>query len=79
MASSFQNTVFPTLRPPSGDIPADASRWNPQRPSTRPHHRHRPAHQRVDLPWGAGRDTSVLTASVPAVMAAANRTGRAAS
>ncbi|GFH35492.1 2-isopropylmalate synthase [Streptomyces pacificus] len=50
MASSFHSTVFPTLRTPSGDIPADAPRWNPQRPSAMPHHRYRPAHERVPLP-----------------------------
>ncbi|KOX01157.1 2-isopropylmalate synthase [Streptomyces sp. NRRL B-1140] len=50
MASSFQNTVFPTLRTPSGDVPVDAPRWNPQRPSAMPHHRYRPAEQRVALP-----------------------------
>src|SRR3954469_21525634 len=50
MASSFKNTMFPTLRTPSGDVPADAPRWNPQRPSAMPHHRYQPAHQRVALP-----------------------------
>ncbi|MGC9538542.1 2-isopropylmalate synthase [Streptomyces sp. UG1] len=50
MASPFQSTVFPTLRTPSGDIPADAPRWNPQRPSAMPHHRYRSAHERVPLP-----------------------------
>ncbi|MER5750581.1 2-isopropylmalate synthase [Streptomyces sp. NPDC002088] len=50
MASSFQSTVFPTLRTPAGDIPANAPRWNLQRPSAMPHHRYRPAHQRVPLP-----------------------------
>ena len=50
MAPSFQNAVFPTLRTPSGDIPVDAPRWNPQRPSAMPHHRYHPAHQRVPLP-----------------------------
>ncbi|MGV9341361.1 2-isopropylmalate synthase [Streptomyces sp. NPDC003688] len=50
MASSFQGTVFPTLRTPSGDIPADAPRWNPQRPSVMPHQRYQSADQRVALP-----------------------------
>ncbi|MEU5595530.1 2-isopropylmalate synthase [Streptomyces sp. NPDC020298] len=50
MDSSFQNTVFPSLRTPSGDVPVDAPRWNPQRPSAMPHHRYQPAHQRVALP-----------------------------
>jgi 2-isopropylmalate synthase len=50
MASSFQSAVFPTLRTPSGDIPAVAPRWNPQRPSAMPHHRYQPADQRVALP-----------------------------
>ncbi|MEU0337050.1 2-isopropylmalate synthase [Streptomyces sp. NPDC006193] len=52
MASSPrpQSTAFPTLRTPSGDVPADAPRWNPQRPSAMPHHRYRPAHERVPLP-----------------------------
>ncbi|MEU7060152.1 2-isopropylmalate synthase [Streptomyces sp. NPDC046197] len=50
MASSFRNTLFPTLRTPSGDVPANAPRWNPQRPSAMPHHRYQPAHQRVALP-----------------------------
>ncbi|CAL9386952.1 2-isopropylmalate synthase [Streptomyces sp. enrichment culture] len=43
-------TAFPTLRTPSGDLPADAPRWNPQRPSAMPHHRYQPAHERVALP-----------------------------
>ncbi|MFF9486934.1 2-isopropylmalate synthase [Streptomyces sp. NPDC014676] len=50
MASSLQSAAFPTLRTPSGDIPADAPHWNPQRPSAMPHHRYRPADQRVALP-----------------------------
>jgi 2-isopropylmalate synthase len=50
MASSLQSTAFPTLRTPCGDIPADAPRWNPQRPTAMPHHRYRPAHERVPLP-----------------------------
>ena len=50
MASSFDNAVFATLRTPAGDIPVDAPRWNPQRPSAMPHHRYQPAHQRVPLP-----------------------------
>ncbi|MFE4213728.1 2-isopropylmalate synthase [Streptomyces sp. NPDC056844] len=43
-------TAFPTLRTPSGDVPADAPAWNPQRPGSMPHHRYRPAHDRVALP-----------------------------
>uniref|UniRef100_A0AAU3GP46 2-isopropylmalate synthase n=1 Tax=Streptomyces sp. NBC_01401 TaxID=2903854 RepID=A0AAU3GP46_9ACTN len=43
-------TSFPTLRTPSGALPADAPPWNPQRPSAMPHHRYRSAHDRVALP-----------------------------
>ncbi|MFI7503200.1 2-isopropylmalate synthase [Streptomyces sp. NPDC049687] len=43
-------SMFPTLRTPAGEVPADAPRWNPQRPSAMPHHRYRPAHERVALP-----------------------------
>ncbi len=43
-------TAFPTLRTPSGGVPADAPAWNPQRPSSMPHHRYRPADARVPLP-----------------------------
>ncbi|MGP3755591.1 2-isopropylmalate synthase [Streptomyces sp. IBSNAI001] len=56
MTSSFVppapsgTTAFPTLRTPSGDLPADAPAWNPQRPGSMPHHRYRPAHDRVALP-----------------------------
>ncbi|MGR6970227.1 2-isopropylmalate synthase [Streptomyces cynarae] len=49
MTHSSSN-MFPTLRTPAGDVPADAPRWNPQRPSAMPHHRYRPAHDRVALP-----------------------------
>ncbi|MEV5126104.1 2-isopropylmalate synthase [Streptomyces decoyicus] len=49
MASS-QIQVFPTLRTPSGPVPADAPAWNPQRPSAMPHQRYQPAHARVALP-----------------------------
>ncbi|WP_322983300.1 2-isopropylmalate synthase [Streptomyces sp. S584] len=56
MTSSFVppdpsgTTAFPTLRTPSGELPADAPAWNPQRPGSMPHHRYRPAHDRVALP-----------------------------
>ncbi|MGQ4387325.1 2-isopropylmalate synthase [Streptomyces sp. SAS_270] len=50
MPASLRTTAFPTLRTPSGDIPADAPRWNPQRPSAMPHHRYEPAQARVALP-----------------------------
>jgi 2-isopropylmalate synthase len=50
MATPSQSTAFPTLRTPADDIPSDAPRWNPQRPSAMPHHRYQPAHQRVALP-----------------------------
>ncbi|MBT2410996.1 2-isopropylmalate synthase [Streptomyces sp. ISL-12] len=52
MASSPlpHGTAFPTLRTPSGDLPADAPRWNPQRPSAMPHQRYQSAHERVALP-----------------------------
>jgi len=43
-------TPFPTLRTPSGPVPATAPAWNPQRPSAMPYHRYRPAHERVPLP-----------------------------
>ncbi|MFF4604952.1 2-isopropylmalate synthase [Streptomyces sp. NPDC001339] len=49
MASS-QTHTFPTLRTPSGPVPADAPAWNPQRPSAMPHQRYQPAHARVALP-----------------------------
>ncbi|MEU4745675.1 2-isopropylmalate synthase [Actinosynnema sp. NPDC023658] len=42
--------AFPTVRTPSGAVPADAPAWNPQRPSSMPSHRYRPAHERVPLP-----------------------------
>ncbi|MGW1373724.1 2-isopropylmalate synthase [Streptomyces sp. NPDC002446] len=45
-----QIQAFPTLRTPSGPVPADAPAWNPQRPSAMPHQRYRPAHARVPLP-----------------------------
>ncbi|WP_344574582.1 2-isopropylmalate synthase [Streptomyces lunalinharesii] len=45
-----ETTTFPTLRTPSGEIPAGAPRWNPQRPSAMPHHRYRPVHDRVAVP-----------------------------
>lgn len=50
MSPSSGTTAFPTLRTPSGDLPAAAPVWNPQRPSAMPHHRYRPAHDRVALP-----------------------------
>ncbi|MFB7244223.1 2-isopropylmalate synthase [Streptomyces populi] len=50
MAPSSRSAMFPTLRTPSGDVPADAPRWNPQRPSAMPHRRYLPVHQRVALP-----------------------------
>ncbi|MBM4794432.1 2-isopropylmalate synthase [Streptomyces sioyaensis] len=48
--ASCETTTFPTLRTPSGDLPADAPGWNPQRPSAMPHHRYQPVHDRVALP-----------------------------
>ncbi|MFJ6718767.1 2-isopropylmalate synthase [Streptomyces sp. NPDC091259] len=45
-----RRTVFPTMRTPSGPVPAGVPAWNPQRPSAMPHHRYRPAHERVSLP-----------------------------
>ncbi|QEU76703.1 2-isopropylmalate synthase [Streptomyces nitrosporeus] len=55
-------TAFPTLRTPSGGVPDRAPAWNPQRPSAMPHHRYRPAHDRVALPladrsWPSARLT----------------------
>ncbi|MBP0448422.1 2-isopropylmalate synthase [Kitasatospora sp. RG8] len=47
---------FPTLRTPAGPVPAAAPAWNPQRGSAMPHHRYRPAHERVHLPAGEPRD-----------------------
>jgi 2-isopropylmalate synthase len=44
------SAVFPTVRTPSGVVPADAPAWNPQRRSSMPSHRYRPAHERVPLP-----------------------------
>ncbi|WP_261575443.1 2-isopropylmalate synthase [Frankia gtarii] len=43
-------TGFPTVIRPHGPVPADAPRWNPQRPSAMPHQRYRGAHERVELP-----------------------------
>ncbi len=43
-------TAFPGLRTPSGPVPADAPAWNRQRRSAMPHHRYRPAHERVEVP-----------------------------
>jgi 2-isopropylmalate synthase len=42
--------AFPTLSTPSGDVPAHAEHWNPQRGSQMPFHRYRPAHERVEVP-----------------------------
>ncbi|GAA1572225.1 2-isopropylmalate synthase [Actinomadura kijaniata] len=42
--------AFPTLRRPAGPVPADAPSWNPQRGSSMPFHRYRPAHERVAVP-----------------------------
>ncbi|WP_445396212.1 2-isopropylmalate synthase [Streptomyces sp. LE64] len=50
MEFPFSGTTFPTLRTPSGDLPADAPRWNPQRPSAMPHQRYLPVQERVALP-----------------------------
>ncbi|MEV7777102.1 2-isopropylmalate synthase [Kitasatospora sp. NPDC088351] len=47
---------FPTLRTPAGPVPATAPAWNPQRGSAMPHHRYRPAHERVQLPGGRPAD-----------------------
>ncbi|GAB2857177.1 2-isopropylmalate synthase [Actinocorallia aurea] len=44
------SAVFPTVRTPSGAVPADAPAWNPQRHSAMPSHRYRPAHDRVRVP-----------------------------
>ncbi|MFE9662935.1 2-isopropylmalate synthase [Streptomyces sp. NPDC005955] len=60
MASAVRTTVFPTLHTPSGELPDHAPHWNPQRPSSMPFQRYRPAHQRVPLPpvdrsWPARR------------------------
>ncbi|MFF3975920.1 hypothetical protein [Streptomyces sp. NPDC001828] len=49
MTSSSTRT-FPTLRTSSAPVPQGAPLWNPQRPSAMPHHRYRPAHERVALP-----------------------------
>ncbi|MFD7923929.1 2-isopropylmalate synthase [Streptomyces sp. NPDC059740] len=49
-------SAFPQLRTPAGDVPPGAPAWNPQRPSAMPHHRYRPAHQRVPLPRLEQRD-----------------------
>ncbi|MFI8425811.1 2-isopropylmalate synthase [Streptomyces sp. NPDC085479] len=45
-----RSTTFPTLRTPSGAVPASAPAWNPQRPSAMPYTRYRSAHDRVALP-----------------------------
>ncbi|MFE6975608.1 2-isopropylmalate synthase [Streptomyces sp. NPDC057682] len=42
--------AFPTLCTPRGPVPEDAPRWNPQRSSSMPSHRYRPAFARVDVP-----------------------------
>lgn len=57
---SARPSGFPSLRTPDGPVPAAAPAWNPQRGSTMPSHRYRPAHERVDVPlteraWPAAR------------------------
>jgi 2-isopropylmalate synthase len=42
-------TAFPTLHTPAGPIPAGSPAWNPQRGGAMPHHRYRPAHERVEV------------------------------
>ena len=42
-------SAFPTVRTPAGPVPAGAPAWNPQRPGAMPHHRYRPAHERVQV------------------------------
>ncbi|GAA5043623.1 2-isopropylmalate synthase [Thermocatellispora tengchongensis] len=53
---------FPTVRTPAGPVPPGAPAWNPQRPSSMPHHRYRSAYERVPIPltgrsWPARRLT----------------------
>lgn len=50
VTAALWTTAFPTLRTPAGEVPPGAPAWNPQRPSAMPHHRYRPAHDRVALP-----------------------------
>ncbi|GAA2095364.1 2-isopropylmalate synthase [Streptomyces albiaxialis] len=59
-------TPFPTVRTPRGDVPADAPRWNPQRPSAMPHDRYRPARERVTLPLADGQEGTPAGRSWPA-------------
>ncbi|MGW9207095.1 2-isopropylmalate synthase [Embleya sp. NPDC055664] len=47
MTDRMTNHTFPTLRTPAGPIPEGRPHWNRQRPGTMPHHRYRPAHERV--------------------------------
>ncbi|MFI1095873.1 2-isopropylmalate synthase [Streptomyces sp. NPDC020917] len=49
-------TAFPTLHTPAGPVPAGSPPWNPQRGGAMPHHRYRPAHERVEVrTTGEGR------------------------
>ncbi|MER6116253.1 2-isopropylmalate synthase [Streptomyces sp. NPDC001743] len=41
---------FPTICTPRGPVPEAAPPWNPQRSSSMPSHRYRPAFDRVDIP-----------------------------
>jgi 2-isopropylmalate synthase len=47
-------TAFPTLHTPAGPVPAGSPEWNPQRGGAMPHHRYRPAHERVEVRTGPG-------------------------
>ncbi|CAO5160695.1 2-isopropylmalate synthase [Frankia sp. AiPs1] len=49
-ASLATAVSFPTLIRPRGTRPTHAPAWNPQRPSSMPHQRYEPVHERVNLP-----------------------------
>ncbi|CUU56785.1 2-isopropylmalate synthase [Parafrankia irregularis] len=73
-AAAFADAVsFPTVVRPRGALPAGAAAWNAQRPSSMPHQRYLPIHERVELPavdpssriWPTRRvDTAPLWVSV---------------
>jgi 2-isopropylmalate synthase len=44
---TVNGSTFPTLRTPRGPVPDGRPRWNPQRAGSMPHHRYRPAQERV--------------------------------
>ncbi len=49
-STTSPSTSFPTVRRPAGPVRPGAPAWNPQRGSSMPFHRYRPAHERVEIP-----------------------------